>query len=103
MLGSCGGFHNLANVLDKAPDAHIISTKQIGTYMVNDPIIRNMNEYLLAGKRVDWLEMWQTLGKFFANKSVREKELFSDYIPPNKNLGAIFIKAYRKLELSGQS
>jgi len=103
MLGSCGGFHNLANVLDKAPDAHIISTKQIGTYMVNDPIIRNMNEYLLAGKRVDWLEMWQTLGKFFANKSAREKELFSDYIPPNKNLGAIFIKAYRKMELSSQS
>lgn len=103
MLGSCGGFHNLANVLDKAPDANIISTKQIGSYMINDPIIRSINEYLLTGKNVDWLDMWSGLGKSFATKSAREKELFSDYIPPNRNLGAIFIKAYRKIEMTNQS
>src|SRR5690606_16863190 len=30
MLGSCGGYHNLSVVLDRSPDAHIISSKQIG-------------------------------------------------------------------------
>ncbi|HRP89535.1 MAG TPA: hypothetical protein PKX92_05805 [Edaphocola sp.] len=103
MLGSCGGFHNLANVLDKAPDANIISTKQIGSYRINEPIIRRLNEDLLKGKNVNWIEMWKDLETKFSKASEAEKTLFSDYIPPNKNLGAIFIKAYRNLEISGKS
>jgi hypothetical protein len=103
MLGSCGGFHNLSNVLDKAPDAHIISTKQIGSMYINDPIIKSMNEYFLSDKNLNWIEMWANLSKFFATKSNTDKERFSDYIPPNRNLGAIFIKAYRKIELANQS
>lgn len=103
MLGSCGGFHNLSNVLDKAPDAHIISTKQIGSMYINDPIIKSMNDYFLSDKNLNWIEMWANLSKFFATKSSTDKERFSDYIPPNRNLGAIFIKAYRKIELANQS
>lgn len=103
MLGSCGGFHNLSNVLDKAPDANIISTKQIGTHRVNDPIIKRLNEDIVAGKNVDWISIWSDLGGYFSSRGADEKGLFSDYIPPNRNLGAIFIKAYRKIELSGQS
>jgi hypothetical protein len=30
ILGSCGGYHNLAMVLDRSPDAHIVSSKQTG-------------------------------------------------------------------------
>ena len=33
---------------------------------------------------------------FFAKQPKEVKEFWEDYIPPYKNLGAIFIKAYNK-------
>jgi hypothetical protein len=96
ILGSCGGYHNLATVLEKSPEAHIISSKQVGTRWVNEPIIRNLEDVIRSGKNVDWVNMWAALGKKFAGDA-RNKELFSDYVPPHKNLGAIFIKAYKQI------
>ncbi len=96
MLGSCGGYHNLATVLDLSPDAHIISSKQTGAMAVNDPIIKSINDRILEGKDVDWITMWKSLDGYFAGKGAL-RETFNDYVPPQKNLGAIFIKAYRKL------
>jgi len=96
VLGSCGGYHNLSTVLDHSPDAHIISSKQTGAMSVNEPIIKDLNEQLLAGKDINWINMWKDLNVYFEKKKdVMEK--FSDYVPPYKNLGAIFIKAYRRL------
>ncbi|MBS1779344.1 MAG: hypothetical protein JST70_08455 [Bacteroidetes bacterium] len=98
MLGSCGGYHNLGKVLDRAPDAHIISSKQVGSRNVNEPIIKSIEDQLLAGKDIDWIQTWRGLDAYFSAKGrATEKEMFSDYIPPHKNLGAIFIKAYRKM------
>jgi hypothetical protein len=94
VLGSCGGYNNLNEVLTVCEDAHIISTKQVGTKTVNEPILQSINAHLLAGKNIDWIPMWRELGSKFTN--VTSKEKFDDYIPPYKNLGAIFIKAYRK-------
>jgi hypothetical protein len=96
VLGSCGGYHNLAKVLEKSPDAHIISSKQVGTRFVNEPIIRSLEDVIRSGKNVDWVDMWASLGKRFSGDA-RNKELFSDYVPPHKNLGAIFIKAYKQI------
>lgn len=96
ILGSCGGYHNLATVLDKAPEAHIISSKQVGTRWVNEPIIRSLEEVIRAGKNVDWVQMWAGLSKKFSTDA-SNKPLFDDYVPPHKNLGAIFIKAYRQV------
>jgi hypothetical protein len=100
MLGSCGGYHNLALVLDKAPDANIISSKQTGSKSVNEPIIKAIFDQLLEAKDVNWLNTWTGLDKYFSARSAVEKDLFSDYVPPNHNLGAIFIKAYRKMALN---
>lgn len=101
MLGSCGGYHNLGKVLDHSPDAHIISSKQVGSMSVNEPIIKTINDQLLAGNDVDWISSWRGLNGYFSVKGrEKPKEMFDDYIPPHKNLGAIFIKAYRKM-LSG--
>jgi hypothetical protein len=95
VLGSCGGYNNLNEVLTACPDAHIISSKQVGTKNVNDPILQAINDRLLVGKNIDWISMWRELKtKKFATGDAKEK--FDDYIPPYKNLGAIFIKAYRK-------
>jgi hypothetical protein len=95
VLGSCGGYNNLNEVLTICKDAHIISSKQVGTKVVNEPILQAINNNLVAGRNIDWISMWRDLtGKFRNDAAAKEK--FDDYIPPYKNLGAIFIKAYRK-------
>ena len=101
VLGSCGGYNNLSEVLKISEDAHIISSKQVGTKTVNEPILDAINNTLVAGKDIEWLPMWRDLEARFQNDPAG-KEKFDDYIPPYKNLGAIFIKAYRKAMESGQ-
>jgi len=95
VLGSCGGYNNLSEVLKISEDAHIISSKQVGTKTVNEPILQAINNTLLAGRDIEWLPMWRDLEAGF-QKDPAAREKFDDYIPPYKNLGAIFIKAYRK-------
>lgn len=96
MLGSCGGYQNLKTILKYAPEAHIISTKQTGAKNVNKPIIDALDKTLNEGKNIDWREMWQGLDTYFSKTPRSVKETFDDYIPPHKNLGALFIKAYNK-------
>ena len=93
MLGSCGGYNNLNDVLNISEDAHIISSKQVGTKTVNEPILLSINNTLRSGRSIDWIGMWRDLSKQFSGDS---KEKFDDYIPPYKNLGVIFIKSYRQ-------
>lgn len=94
VLGSCGGYNNINDVLTISGDAHIISSKQTGTMHINEPIIQSLNACLTSGKNIDWIAMWKELGARFNSGDAREK--FDDYIPPYKNLGAIFIKAYNR-------
>jgi hypothetical protein len=89
-MGSCGGFPLIDAILKKSPDAHIIASKQIGMRAVNKPFIQLLTEKLRAGNNIDWIPFW----KEFKNSA--RVEGFEDYIPPYKNLGAIFIKAYKK-------
>ncbi len=96
MLGSCGGYQNLDSILTYAPEAHIISTKQTGAMNVNKPIIDAMDNTLREGKNIDWRQMWSTLQTQFNKAPLEVRETFEDYIPPHKNLGALFIKAYKK-------
>jgi hypothetical protein len=91
-MGSCGGFHVIDNILQKSSDAHIIASKQIGKRAVNKPFFQLLTEKLRNGNNIDWMPFW----KEFRNNA--RVEGFEDYIPPYKNLGAIFIKAYKKEE-----
>jgi len=93
ILGSCGGYNNLNSVLKICPEAHIIASKQVGTGLINKNLISTITEQLRLGKDLDWPKMWQQLGKTFASD-----DKFDDYVPPHKNLGAIFITAYKKLQ-----
>lgn len=95
ILGSCGGYHNLDDVLKISPDAHIISSKEVGTRVVNEPILRHINDDLKAGRGIDWISTWKDLSGMFPSGEARER--FENYIPPHKNLGALFIKAYNQL------
>ncbi|MFT4093169.1 MAG: hypothetical protein QM640_05980 [Niabella sp.] len=89
-LGSCGGYFLIDSILKKSSDAHIISSKQTGYRDINLPFIRIFLENLRQHKDVDWIPFWQ---EFRAAAHVTGME---DYIPPYKNLGALFIKAYKK-------
>ena len=77
-------------MLQKASDAHIIASKQIGVTSVNRPFMQLLTEKLRAGADIDWVPFWKELDRL-----VDAKE-FDDYIPPYKNLGALFIKAYQR-------
>ena len=96
VLGSCGGYKNLSQIIDISPDAHIISTKEIGAGEINRPILNYLNQAMQSGTTIVWKDMWNTLGRLFSKEPRSLKESWDDYIPPYKNLGAIFIKAYNK-------
>jgi hypothetical protein len=91
-LGSCGGYNLIHNVLSHSPDAHIIASKQTGKLNINQPFIDLLNEKLRIGNNIDWIPFWNE----FKSKA-GSIEGFEDYIPPYKNLGVIFIKAYNSL------
>lgn len=89
-MGSCGGYHLIDSILHKSTDAHIIASKQIGKTAINKPFFSLLTEKLRNGNSIDWIPFWK---EFEARANT---DGFEDYIPPYKNLGAIFIKAYRK-------
>jgi hypothetical protein len=100
LVGSCGGYQNLNQVLDICPDAHIISSKQVGTGMINQGMINIITEKLRSGKDLDWRSIWSNLSKNFKGSA---EEKFDDYVPPYKNLGAMFISAYSKADSQQQT
>lgn len=93
LLGSCGAYQNLNKILAISPSAQIVASKQVGSGTVNSPMISMMLENLRQGKDVNWPQFWDTLGKRLGGNA-----LFEDYVPPQKNLGALFIMAYKKLQ-----
>ncbi len=94
LLGSCGGYQSLSKVLNICPQAHIISSKQVGMGIINQGLINVITEQLREGKDLNWPAIWKGLTAKFDD--IKDKEKFNDYIPPYKNLGAIFIMAYDK-------
>src|SRR3989339_24346 len=88
-LGSCGGYSNIEQVLKRAPKAHILSTKGTGTMLVNDPLLKTLNMEILSGKNIEWPTFWEKM-----QKKVGNNDNFKNYVPPHKNLGAMFLKTY---------
>jgi hypothetical protein len=50
----------------------------------------------MNGQDVNWVENWIQLDKLF--KTPIERDLYNDYVPPHKNLGALFLKAFKSLK-----
>lgn len=96
LLGSCGGYHQILNILEKAPDAQIIATKQVGSYTINNPLVLDIAEWVRQGKNIEWEAFWKDFSDSIQSGYAKEK--LDEYIPPHKNLGAAFIKAYKAYE-----
>ncbi len=92
LLGSCGAYQSLDKVLKTCPTAQIISSKQTGSGHINAPLISTIAETLRQGKDLNWPNLWTSLQSRIGNR-----ELFDDYVPPHRNLGAVFIMAYQKI------
>jgi hypothetical protein len=90
-LGSCGGYKNIAKVLEKAPFAHIIATKGTGTMRINDPLFKMLNDEMLSGGNIDWAEFWQK-----AHEKLGDNPDFKNYVAPHRNVGTMFVKAYNE-------
>lgn len=94
ILGSCGGFNNITRVLDNASDAQIVSSKQIGTWTVNNVLIKDLCEQMRTGTgAVNWPLLWEAL-----EKKLKTNPKWKDYVPPHNNLGVKFVKAFVKLD-----
>ncbi|MBP6060702.1 MAG: hypothetical protein KA515_01705 [Candidatus Pacebacteria bacterium] len=91
-LGSCGGYNNMTNVLAMSPQAQVLSTKGTGTMRVNDPLLQMLNENILQGQGVNWPTFWSKV-----ENKIGETQDFRNYVPPHKNLGVMFLKAYKKI------
>jgi hypothetical protein len=58
---------------------------------LNLAVISSVLNTLREGTDLDWVGMWKNL-----SKKLGKNDMFSDYVPPYKNLGAIFIMAFNK-------
>ncbi len=93
ILGSCGAYHSLKDILDVCPEAYLIGSKQTGFGLANVAIFTTMIEELKMGRNINWIDYWKLLEQKIPKGSPYD---FNDYVPPYKNLGAIFINAYTK-------
>ena len=89
-LGSCGGYKQVLKVFQLNPDANIISTRSVGSKLINDPLLEKINNDLVNNRDVKWDALWQEMGSKFQSKLT--KDLFAGYTPPNKYIGIKFIR-----------
>jgi hypothetical protein len=97
ILGSCGGYHNLGEILQRSPDGHITSSKQVGKGNINSKIIDEVNATIINGSDIVWPAIWKKLDGTMA---ADDKSEWNDYVFPHKNLGALFLKAYNRITVS---
>lgn len=95
LLGSCGGYNEIKDILEKSEQAQVISTKQVGSKQVNDPMLKLINNNLLEEQDLDWVAMWTTMDKQFKeNKNIYD--YFKEYVPPYKNIALLVTALYNK-------
>jgi hypothetical protein len=96
-LGSCGAYHNIAEVIQRTDNVSIIASKQIGTYAVNNTLLERMSSTLATDDVLYWRTLWSQLDKTFASDADKTYSRFLDYVLPHKNMGAIFLSTYKRL------
>jgi hypothetical protein len=89
-LGACRGAQYVETVLENANGAQMFATRGNGTVKVNDPLLKALNERLLAAPaELNWAEFWASQQRRFA--AVAD---FRDYVPPHRNTTAILLRGY---------
>ncbi len=89
-LGSCGGYREVLKVFQLNPDVNIISTRSVGSKLINDPLLEKINTDIVNNKDINWDALWKEQGSKFQSKLT--KDLFAAYTAPNKYIGIKFIR-----------
>ncbi|MCK5374124.1 MAG: hypothetical protein KAJ40_02460 [Alphaproteobacteria bacterium] len=90
-LGSCGGYNNLNRLLKISGDAHISTTKQVGTMYVNDPLSYHTTNSIRKNGEIDWKKEQGYLDGL-------GNERKGSYVLPHKNLPAMVSQRLSGLE-----
>lgn len=93
IIGSCGGYKEIFDILKTSPAAQVISTKQVGSQQVNEPIIRLINDKLLHEKDLDWADIWSQLDTQLKSNKLAF-DYFQEYVPPYKNISLLVATLY---------
>jgi hypothetical protein len=64
ILGSCGAYHTMDDILSRCPDAYLVASKQTGYGAINVPLFSNMIDHLKKGN--DSLKITSRLIKTWA-------------------------------------
>lgn len=92
VMGSCGGFLSLESVLEKSPNAHIISTQGTGTKRVNDTLLSELDKRLMSDETFVWKDYWQDAGV-----KLQGDFDFNRYVSPDQNYSSMFLATYHRL------
>jgi hypothetical protein len=92
-LGSCRSLGEIRSVVEASPQAQIIATRAVGTKKINDPMLKALNQSLLAGKPIRWPVFWSAM-----QARLGGDDDFAGYIPPHRNGAAAFMRTYDSLQ-----
>ncbi|MBK1838283.1 hypothetical protein JHL17_12745 [Azospirillum sp. YIM B02556] len=89
--GSCGGHTRLRATLERAPDALVLATQNIGVSTVNEALLGIIEERLLADGTIDWDAVWKE-----AQGRIRDRR-FASYKRPDQDSANLAFRAWRDL------
>nr|WP_255635579.1 hypothetical protein [Azospirillum sp. 412522] len=87
--GSCGGHTRLRATLERAPDALVLATQNIGVSTVNEALLGIIEERLLADGAVDWNAVWKE-----ARSRIRDRR-FASYKRPDQDSANLAFRAWQ--------
>jgi len=87
--GSCGGHTRLRSTLERAPDALVLATQNIGVSTVNEALLGIMEERLLADGSIDWNAVWKE-----ARGRIRDRR-FASYKRPDQDSANLAFRAWQ--------
>ncbi len=80
VLGSCGGYATADKIMAAHPDIQMLSTKKTGTKLVNDTILRAMEDEIRDQEEMRWSDFWKVVtGKLGQNPD------FGNYVSPDRH------------------
>lgn len=104
-LGGCWGHAYVTSVLERASDAHILSTSGVGRMAINNATMRWLNDQILAGRDIDWRDLQKEWDRMAQNRSLAQD--LKLYVTPDKNIMFNFERKrdelYRFIEAAEQN
>lgn len=80
ILGSCGGYLTVTELMQTHPDVQVVSTQGTGTKLVNDALLRKLEDTFRKSEEISWPFFWSAM----AEKLAKDKD-FPSYRSPDQH------------------